>query len=114
MAASITTAASVFVARRLDTGQIFSSNTTGFTTTAPNGTYCFAGSGATGSGGHIGGAAIAAGMISFQALSLHQLLAWADDPWAFWYPDANLCIPNMYVGVLPVTALGGTFSMMGI
>ena len=114
IAASLSTTAAVFVARRLDTGQILSSSTSGFTTIAPNGTYSFAGNGSNGFAGHIGAASIAAGMMSFQFTPLHQLLAWADDPWAFWYPDANLFIPDMYVGVLPVTTRGGTFSMMGI
>lgn len=73
-----------FVVTNLLTGQISQASVSNtFTSVAPNGTYCVCGANAI--------AAIdaytAAAMYSTAGLSPADMLAWAGDPWAFWYPD---------------------------
>lgn len=73
-----------FLAANLQNGQIQTSATT-YTAdnAAPNGTYLI---GRSASDAVQINAKIAAVMFSAQFMTPQQLLAWAADPWAFWYP----------------------------
>lgn len=77
-----------FLSKRLDTGAVLTSSTTlaYSITRAPNGTYVVGNSTSAnqGCGGSIGAVMFAPTFMSGQ-----QLLKWADDPWSFWYPNAN-------------------------
>jgi hypothetical protein len=73
-----------FLAVRLDNGSLQTSTASGFTTVSvSDGLYtigCFAGS-----SGQID-ASMATCMYGTSYLSMPQMLAWASDPWSFWYP----------------------------
>jgi hypothetical protein len=59
---------------------------------------------------------VAAAMYSKTSLSVPQLLAWANDPWSFWYPnrfDLQQCLANPVPPVV-VTAKGATLPFMGV
>lgn len=84
VAASIVANIFNFVVCRLDTGQVFTATSaTAPTFSAPDGTFVI-GNGAS----HAAetNACIAAVMFARNFLTLPQLVAWAGDPWAFWYP----------------------------
>lgn len=72
-----------YVAARLDNGVVVTSTSASGTPTAPNGTFVI-GNGPAGSTPASGN--IAAVMYSNKYTSMQQLLAWAADPWSFWYP----------------------------
>ncbi|HEV2550801.1 MAG TPA: hypothetical protein VGU20_26045 [Stellaceae bacterium] len=54
---------------------------------------------------------IAALSISATGLDLSQLLAWAADPWSFWYPDYSDDALQLYVGKASSIILGYASSM---
>jgi hypothetical protein len=93
-----------FVAVNLLTGQIF--------TEAPSSSFIFG----TPSSGTFsattppvtGGAGVgSATMTSFAVVSAQELLAWAKDPWSFWYPRRDFVF-----GTNPDPATGGIFSQI--
>jgi hypothetical protein len=98
-----------YVAVRLDTGQVYT--TTGTTTSAGAGTLTPTQSGGANVGGWttFGTTRFAAAMMSPIYMPLPLLLAWAADPWSFWYPttpgivgfDAELVGPMAAVGIPP-------------
>lgn len=71
-----------FVATDLSTGLIQSSTGTGLTFAVNDGTYSVAATNVI----HMNRNYMAAGMMSNADLTLVQLLAWARNPWGFWYP----------------------------
>lgn len=77
-----------FVLVRLDTGQIFSQGgVTSASPSAPNGTTLVGGADTTNrqaSGG------VATAMFNTRFMSVPELRAWAQDPWAYWYPRRTL------------------------
>jgi hypothetical protein len=76
-----------FVSTNLLTGQIKSSTFSGtYTFTATGSNICQFGNQTTGNSSYTANGTIHAGMFAASALSLQQLLAWAADPWSFWYP----------------------------
>lgn len=87
IAASVCSASIVGVAVDLVTGRLFSASGTGATMQTGL-DYQWA------VGARVGNAInytgnIAAAMASYQFLTLPQLLVWAADPWAFWYPRSR-------------------------
>jgi len=110
MAVSINSGATNFVVRNLVTGQVQTSTTTGTTATASDG---FTNIG--GGSGNTGNQSVAAASISHTFMSLQQLLAWSQDPWAFWYPN-EYPFPDFDVGTAAIIPpnTGGTLSMMGV
>lgn len=91
-----------FVARNLRNGLLLASTkTNNFTAVAGDGIYCVNGDGS----GDTSDCTVAAAMYSLAALSPAQLLAWAADPWAFWYPDINF-IDDFIVGSATPTPPG--------
>jgi hypothetical protein len=83
LAVSCNASATNFVMSRLDTGQIFTSSTTGISFAAPNGTYRVGGGGAF----HLTGSSEAACcFIGGSFLHLQEMVKWAADPWSFWFP----------------------------
>jgi len=84
VAVSINTSASTFVAVNLTNGQIQTYTGSGLTlTTTTSGTIYI---GQQSSGNYFNGL-IGPTMYSPTYLSKAQMIAWAADPWAFWYPD---------------------------
>ena len=105
VACSLHSANQNFVLVNLLTGQTWSASTT---TSRPFGSI----SGSYAVGGFSGAstqanAYIAAAMMSRAFLGADQLLAWAADPWAFWYPDDDL--DHRIIG-----ALSGALSFAGL
>lgn len=82
LAASGNTAASAFVVRDLRTGAVSSASAGGTIADAPSGTYVIGN--ITGPQPWVGG--ISAVMFAARFMPLPGLLAWAADPWSFWYP----------------------------
>ena len=76
-----------YVVRNLATGVALSAQVTGATTvaSASNGTYAFGNDGSNNGGT----AQVAAIYVSSQSFSMQHGLAWAADPWSFWYPDTT-------------------------
>ena len=73
-----------FVVRNLITGEIYSTQiTSAFTFGANQATWVIGGD----TSGTQGGVQTATTMYSVAYMNLPQLLAWADDPWSFWYPS---------------------------
>lgn len=84
-AVSYNTTKANFVLVNLTTGQVFSDSVTGASATAAaDGTYCLGVNNNFSTNSLVGG--LAAGMYAAEYLSIPQLLQWARDPWAFWYP----------------------------
>jgi hypothetical protein len=54
---------------------------------------------------------IAAAMMSRQFLSLDQLLAWGQDPWAFWYPSDAVDLLGAGLGRVAMVARSSAFGM---
>jgi len=84
VAGSVNSSASNFVVKRLDTGQIFTAQSSGITTATPNGTYMVGSRAALDNNSCAKG--LAAVMATAQFCSLQQLLIWAADHCSFWYP----------------------------
>lgn len=82
IAASCNASANSFVMTDLVTGQVQSTTGTGLAFSVNDGTYCF---GATPQI-HLNSNYQAAAMMSNADLTLAQMLAWAQNPWSFWYP----------------------------
>lgn len=100
----------------LATGQTFSSSGTTASTgpVAPNGTYMVGNSPAGFTSNHGYEAAV---MFSPAALSVQQLLQWAQDPWAFWIPR-TLDLTRMIVGTsaatfIPAWAMNTNLPVLG-
>lgn len=107
MAISIMAGAANFVARNLRTGQLHTgTDTTGFTITAPNGTW-----GLGGIQGAAGTTSIAAAMGSAVFLSLQQLIAWSADPWSFWYPILQADENRVGLSATTAALLARSFAM---
>jgi hypothetical protein len=102
-----------FVWTNLTTGAVTYSVQSGSATTIGN----FAGSCAVGADSATGtsdpphGPGIACAMMSTAKLSVSQLIAWAADPWSFWYPDNP---QSDYVGVVAAAVTPRLRTMMGI
>lgn len=97
------------VAVNLNTGQIYTSTGLAGIGVAGNKAFHLGGF----SGNSFVGSIAAAFLGQGYSLSLSQLLAWAQDPWSFWYPDP---FNFDYVGssVFAVTALfGGRIELLG-
>jgi hypothetical protein len=87
------------VVRRLDNGQLYATTGTNGPPQAGagNGTYGICGD----TFGDAGSIAIATWMFSAgKLMSMAELIRWAQDPWAFWYPQA-LDYPSLWVGSKP-------------
>jgi len=82
IAASSNASATKFVLRRLDNGEMFSSQTGGLTYTASSDATYQIGNGF----GHLNGGHVCAAMYSSGFNGLGVLQQWALDPWSFWYP----------------------------
>lgn len=108
--ASCTSGSTLFVLRNLFTGQTtITTNAATYTPAANNlGTFnlgCFSPNGYSYNG------SIAAVMYSSIRLSLPQMLAWANDPWSFWYPKTRASV----VGVAAAHgSIGTTLILMGV
>lgn len=86
-AASLNSSKYNWVLLNLSNGKFQTGTGSGFSTTAPNGTYNMGG-GTRGS--HLSGDTLSAVMFSATFLSIPQLVLWAADPWSFWYPNDPL------------------------
>lgn len=75
-----------FVIARLDTGQIYTATATPGAVQSTNTTQYVANNASL----SIGCTGVAAAMFSPSYLTLGQLLEWAQDPWAFWYPRRSM------------------------
>ena len=71
-----------FVVKNLATGAVRSNSISSNATSSVAGAYYIGNN--NGSQGAL--SLVAAAMTSYTYLSVAQLLAWADDPWSFWYP----------------------------
>lgn len=105
-----------FVAANLVSGVIIQKSVTNtFTSVASSGTYCICGDNAIDACNQI----VAAAMYSTAGLTPGQLLAWAGDPWAFWYPDIT-AMDDLIVGASPFVPPSATplaaslMPMMGV
>jgi hypothetical protein len=88
VAASATTGQWRILVLNLQTGQTVLTNaTTAITLTAPSGTVSVLG--LTGNANSFGGR-LAAFMFSNGFAGFPELLAWARDPWSFWYPTKDI------------------------
>jgi hypothetical protein len=109
IAGSSITGHSNFVSLNLNTGQIKTTATTGtYTAAAGNGTMQI---GCNRENSQVAVGNIAAAMYSGTLLTIQQLIQWAQDPWAFWYPRVQLPM------VKPAAAArvgGATLSLMGV
>lgn len=86
-----------FLLLNLATGAVQTQSTTGAGTSSTfNSTIIVAG--VSSFGQQLNGGMAACAYIANSFLSLPQLLEWAADPWAFWYPDEDAT----YVGTTPV------------
>lgn len=94
-----------FVARDLLSGRIFTSVTTNATTGGNSGTAPGYGAG-TRANVQMN---IACAMLSYSYFKIPQLLAWAADPWAFWYPD-GFDVPD--IDSFIVGSARNTFSLL--
>ena len=105
-----------YVATNLQTGQIFSSATT-TGGSSPNGTIdsnYYLGLAPTAGASPFDGL-IAAVMYSPKYLTMLQLLQWAQDPWAFWYPQKiDLADSLSHVIAVAVPSTKSTLPMMGV
>lgn len=100
LAASCNASISAFAVAQLDTGQITLATSTGAATTlAPNGTFNI---GQAPPGGAACPSTIAAVMFGAAFTPVQTLAQWAQDPWAFWYPQDNTS--DLMVGVAAAAA----------
>jgi len=111
LACSFNPAATVFVVKRMDTGQTyFSSPGTPFLAPgAPDGNLQIGSKGSSEAGVD---RYILSAMFSGQFNSLPVLLQWAADPWAFWFPRRQI---NYGSTVAAAAAAGGSrLALMGV
>jgi hypothetical protein len=106
LAISITSGAAVFVLKNLSTGSVISNTLTSVTmpTGIGNGINLV---GRVSYGPQYLNGIMAAAMYSEEHLSLQQLLAWAADPWSFWYPAT---VENLLFRMLGTASGGGAFT----
>lgn len=96
------------VIMNMKTGQMFTGSTAAGGAGASNGTY------SVGTGGSaFGTRLLGPTMYSAVAMNLDRLMAWAQNPWSFWYPDSLLEAELVGASVAP--AGGSVFrSLMGV
>lgn len=106
-AASVNPGGTNFVVKNLLSGAVQTG--TGATTAVggtSDGNYVFGGSPSV-------NGTVAAAMASASSMGMAQLLAWADDPWSFWYPSNDQS--DLFVGAQALAAArAATLAMMGV
>lgn len=99
-----------FLIKNLATGKVLTETVAASAVySAPNGNIRVAANGFSNSG--FGGlVAASAAIVSNDRLSVHEMRAWADDPWSFWYPqkDQDLALSSIVSTSLYETKGGAT------
>ena len=90
---------------RLDNGTLLTGTSGGAASTAPNGTFVVGNDFSAGDGST---AFQTAAMASGVFLSMPALVAWAADPWSFWYPPGDDGLVSL-IGMVAAAAGGGGF-----